>query len=406
MTHELLQAADALQPRTVALRQQLHRQPELGLHLPHTRAAVLAALDGLPLDITLHETTSGIAALLTGARPGPTVLLRGDMDALPLQEDTGEPCTSEIDGSMHACGHDGHTAMLVGAARLLADRRSELSGRVLFMFQPGEENGARGALHMLDEGLLDVPAHAVDGSPSPVAAAYALHLTPNAPTGVVVSRPGPLMASSDSITITVTGRGGHASDPSRALDPIPVACEIVQALQTMVTRTIDVFDPGLVTIGRINAGTTNNVIPETAVIEGTMRAVGRATRQRLHDGVRRVAEGVAAAHGLDVEVHLTHGYGVTINDGAAAERALTVAAGLVGAAHTVRLPHPTMGAEDFSYVIDRVPGAMLFLGCTPHEQNYLTAATNHSNRVAHDEAALPVGVALHAALALQHLTAV
>ena len=309
MTHELLQAADALQPHTVALRRQLHRRPELGLHTPHTRAAVLAALDGLPLDITLHETTSGIAALLTGARPGPTVLLRGDMDALPLLEDTGESCTSQIDGAMHACGHDGHTAMLAGAARLLADRRSELAGRVLFMFQPGEENGSRGALHMLDEGLLDVPAHAVDGSASPVAAAYAVHLTPNAPTGVVVSKAGPLMASSDRITITVTGRGGHASDPSRALDPIPVACEIVQALQTMVTRSIDVFDPGIVTIGRIAAGTTNNVIPETAVIEGTMRAVSPATRQRLHDGVRRVAEGVASAHGVGVEVNLALGYG-------------------------------------------------------------------------------------------------
>ncbi len=405
MTHELLQAADVLQPQTVALRQQLHRRPELGLHTPSTRAAVLAALEGLPLDITLHETTSGIAALLSGARPGPTVLLRGDMDALPLLEDTGESCTSEIDGAMHACGHDGHTAMLVGAARLLADRRSELSGRVLFMFQPGEENGSRGALHMLDEGLLDVPPHAVDGSASPVSVAYALHLTPNAPTGVVVSKPGPLMASSDRITITVTGRGGHASDPSRALDPIPVACEIVQALQTMVTRSIDVFDPGVVTIARITAGTTNNVIPETAVIEGTMRAVSRATRQRLHDGVRRVAEGVASAHGTGVDVDLTLGYGVTVNTDGVTEDALAVAATLVGAARTARLAHPTMGAEDFSYVVERVPGAMLFLGCTPHDQNHLTAATNHSNRVVHDEAALPVGVALQAALALQHLTA-
>jgi hippurate hydrolase len=405
MTHELLEAAAALQPQTAALRRQLHRQPELGLHTPNTRAAVLAALDGLALDITLHETTSGIAALLTGAHPGPTVLLRGDMDALPLQEDTGESCTSELDGAMHACGHDGHTAMLAGAAHLLADRRRELAGRVLFMFQPGEENGSRGALHMLDEGLLDVPVHAVDGSASPVVAAYALHLTPNAPTGAVVSKPGPLMASSDRITITVTGRGGHASDPSRALDPIPVACEVVQALQTMVTRTIDVFDPGIVTIGRIAAGTTSNVIPETAVIEGTVRAVSRSTRQRLHDGVRRVAEGVASAHGVGVEVELGLGYGVTINDVDVADGALAAAAELVGAAQTVRLAHPTMGAEDFSYVVDRVPGAMLFLGCTPHEQNYLTAATNHSNRVVHDEAALPVGVALHAALALRHLTA-
>ncbi len=397
------EAAD-LAPRVVALRRELHRWPELGLDTPRTRDAVLAAVDGLPLDITLHRTTSGVAALLTGARPGPTVLLRGDMDALPLREDTGEDCTSAIDGAMHACAHDGHAAMLVGAAHLLAAHRGEIAGRVLFMFQPGEENGHAGARHMLDEGLLDLPPHAVDGSPSPVTGAYAIHLTPNAPTGVVVTRSGALMASSDRFTITVVGRGGHASEPSRALDPVPIACEIVLALQTMVTRSIDVFDPGVVTVGRVTAGTTHNVIPETAVVEGTMRAVSSSTRRRLHDGMRRVAEGVAAAHDASVDVALHLGYGVTVNDPASADAALAVVDQTFGPGHTFRLPHPTMGAEDFSYVVERVPGAMLFLGCTPHDRDFLTAAGNHSNRVIHDEAALPIGVALHAALALGHLT--
>jgi hippurate hydrolase len=212
------------------------------------------------------------------------------------------------------------------------------------------------------------------------------------------------MASSDRLTITVAGLGGHASEPSRALDPVPIACEIVLALQTMVTRRVDVFDPGVVTIGRVAAGTTANVIPETAVVEGTMRAVSAVTRTRLHDGVRRVAEGIAAAHGATASVDIGLGYGVTVNDPTAAETALAIAADVVGAPLTVRLAHPTMGAEDFSYVVDRVPGAMLFLGCTPHDRDYLTAASNHSNRVHHDEAALPVGVALHAALALHHLT--
>jgi hippurate hydrolase len=401
---DLLDAAHGLAPEVVALRHELHRWPELGLHIPRTRDTVLGALEGLPLELTLHRTTSGVAALLTGTRPGPTVLLRGDMDALPLHEATGEECSSEVEGCMHACGHDGHTAMLVGAARLLSQHRSHMAGRVLFMFQPGEENGCAGARHMLEEGLLDLSPHAVDGSPSPVTAAYALHLTPNAPTGAVVSRAGPLMASSDRLTVTVTGRGGHASDPSRALDPIPVACEIVQALQTMVTRSIDVFDPGIITVGRISAGSTTNVIPETAVIEGTMRAVSAATRQRLHDGLRRVAEGIAAAHGATAEVVIGEGYGVTVNHAASVDTALTVAADLVGRDLTVRLANPTMGAEDFSYVVDRVPGAMLFLGCTPHDRNYHTVATNHSNRVIHDDAALPIGVALHAGLALHHLT--
>jgi hippurate hydrolase len=272
------------------------------------------------------------------------------------------------------------------------------------MFQPGEENGCAGARHMLDEGLLQLPPHAVDGSDSAVAHAYAIHLTPNAPTGVVVSKAGPLMASSDRLTITVTGRGGHASQPHSALDPIPIACEIVQSLQTMVTRSIDVFDPGIITVGRIAAGTTTNVIPETAVIEGTMRAVSASTRRRLHDGVRRVADGIAAAHGATAEVVVGEGYGVTVNDARAADTALGVAGQLLGEALAVRLPTATMGAEDFSYVIDEVPGAMVFLGCTPHDRDYRTAATNHSNRVIHDDAALPVGVALHTALALHHLT--
>jgi len=399
----LLAAARDRGTEVVAMRHELHRWPELGLHTPHTREAVLTALDGLPLDITLHHTTSGVAALLTGDRPGPTVLLRGDMDALPLHEDTGEECSSRAEGVMHACGHDGHTAMLAGAARLLAGMRDRLAGRVLFMFQPGEENGAAGARHMLDEGVLDLPPHAVDGSASPVTAAYAIHLTPNAPTGMAITRPGPLMASSDRLTITVTGRGGHASQPHSALDPVPVACEIVQALQTMVTRRIDVFDPGIVTVGRIAAGTTTNVIPEVAHIEGTMRAVSAATRRRLHDGVRRVAEGIAAAHGALAEVTLGEGYPVTVNDAGSAATAMSVAGELLGASSVFRLPTPTMGAEDFSFVIERVPGAMVFLGCTPHDRDFTTAASNHSNRVVHDDAALPVGVALHAALALHHL---
>ncbi len=399
----LLGAARDLGGGVVDMRHELHRWPELGLHTPRTREAVLASLEGLPLDVTLHRTTSGVAALLTGSRPGPTVLLRGDMDALPLHEDTGEACASRNDGVMHACGHDGHTAMLAGAARLLSGMRDQLAGRVLFMFQPGEENGAAGARHMLDEGLLDLPPHAVDGSASTVDAAYAIHLSPNAPTGLVITRPGPLMASSDRLTITVTGRGGHASQPHGALDPIPVACEIVQAMQTMVTRRIDVFDPGIVTVGRIAAGTTTNVIPEVAVVEGTMRAVSAATRQRLHDGVRRVAEGIAAAHGATVEVVLGEGYPVTVNDAASADTVLSVATDLLGARSVYQLPTPTMGAEDFSFVIERVPGAMVFLGCTPHDRDFTTADSNHSNRVVHDDAALPTGVALHAALALHHL---
>jgi amidohydrolase len=229
MTVETLrEEAKELHDDTVRLRRQLHERPEQGNELPVTREIVLEAIDGLPLDVELHETTSGIAAMLTGGKPGPTVLLRGDMDALPLHEDTGLDFSSRTDGTMHACGHDTHVAMLAGAARLLSARRDEIPGRVLFMFQPGEE-GHHGARFMLDEGLLDV-APLADGTPSPVTGAFALHITSTLPTGWVSSRGGPIMASADRFIINVVGRGGHASEPFRALDPIPIACEIVQAI--------------------------------------------------------------------------------------------------------------------------------------------------------------------------------
>jgi hippurate hydrolase len=386
---------------TIALRRTLHEWPELGNDLPITRDRVLESLEGLPLSITTHESTSGIVALLEGSAPGPTMLLRGDMDALPMPEDTGLDFASHVDGCMHACGHDTHTAMLSSAARLLSDRRGDIAGRVMFMFQPGEE-GHHGAKFMLDEGLLDVPTLS-DGSSSPVDSAFALHITSALPSGWVSSRSGPIMASADTMTIRVVGRGGHASEPHRALDPIPVACEIVQALQTMITRTIDVFDPSVVTVGRITAGTTNNVIPEVAEIEGTIRATSERTRAKVHDGIRRVAEGIAAAHGCNCEVEVVMGYPVTSNDDLFAEWALDLAGDVAGPGRVVALPHPVMGAEDFSYVLQNLPGAMMFLGGTPDGENPATAAPNHSNRVMFDEPAMATGTALYAAAALRHL---
>ena len=386
----------------VALRRTLHQWPELGNDLPITRESVLSALDGLPLAITQHQTTSGIAAVLDGGKPGPTVLLRADMDALPLHEDSGEEFTSRVDGQMHACGHDTHTAMLVGAARMLSERRNDIPGRVLFMFQPGEE-GFGGAEFMLDEGLLDLPTRS-DGSESPVTGAYALHITSFLPSGWIASKGGSIMASADTVQIVVTGRGGHASAPHHALDPIPIACEIVQSLQMMITRTIDVFDPAVVTVGRITAGTTNNVIPETATIEATIRAISERTRAKVRDGIRRVAEGVAAAHDAGVTVDFADGYPVTVNDVQAADFAIDLAADLVGADKVVRMPNPVMGAEDFSYVLNRLPGAMLFLGGTHEGRDPATAPANHSNRVLFDDSAMLTGAALYSAMALRHLT--
>jgi hippurate hydrolase len=211
------------------------------------------------------------------------------------------------------------------------------------------------------------------------------------------------MASADKLLITITGKGGHASEPHRTLDPIPVACEVVQALQVMVTRSVDVFDPAVVTVGRISAGTTNNIIPETAHIEGTIRAVSERTRSKVHDGIRRVAEGIAAAHGCAVEVEVEHGYPVTVNDDSFADHVLGLAGELVGSDRVVRQPNPVMGAEDWSYVLQRIPGAMMFLGGTELDRNPATAPPNHSNRVVFDEASMATGIAAYAAVALDHL---
>ncbi len=390
-----------LMDSTIALRRNLHKWPEIGNSLPKTREQVLSALEGLPLDITLHETTSGIAAMLTGGKPGPTVMLRGDMDALPMPEDTDLDFASKTENCMHACGHDTHTSMLVSTAKLLSDRRSEIPGRVLFMFQPGEE-GYHGAKFMLDEGLLNVSKFK-DGSDSPIKAAYALHITSSMPAGTVGTRSGPVMASSDTLSITITGKGGHASEPFRTLDPIPVACEIVQALQMMITRRIETFDPAVVTITKLIAGTTTNVIPETAKIEGTIRAVSEKTRNKVHDSIRRVAEGIAATYEMQASVEIKLGYPVTVNDAPSVDFALDVAESLLGEGKAVHMPSPIMGAEDFSYVLNQIPGAMVFLGGTPEGLNPATAPPNHSNRVMFDEASMAHGVALYSSLALRTL---
>lgn len=387
--------------RAVEMRRRLHQWPEIGNELPRTRDEVLASIEDLPLDVTLHSSTSGVTAMLEGTRPGPTILLRGDMDALQMPEDTGLEFSSRVDGCMHACGHDAHTAMLSTAARVLADRRDEIAGRVLFMFQPGEE-GHHGAKHMLDEGLLDV-APMSDGTESPVDSAFAIHITSALPSGWVSTRGGPLMASADVLRVTVTGKGGHASEPHRAIDPVPVACEIVMALNAMITRSVDPFDPAVLTVGQIHAGTTNNVIPETAFIEGTIRATSESTRSKVHDGVKRVSEGIAAAHGCDVDAVIQYGYPVTSNHDEFAEFSLALAGEVAGPGAVVRLPHPVMGAEDFSYLLNEVPGAMVFLGATPHGTDLSTVAPNHSNRVFFEEAAMGTGIAMYVATALRRL---
>ena len=396
MTDSLLSDAQSLFDDVVALRRRLHRHPELGNHLPKTRETVLAALDGLPLDLTLHETTSGIAAVLNGAGDGPTVLLRGDMDGLPLAEDTGLEFASETGNTMHACGHDLHTAMLYGAAKLLSARRESLNGKVVFMFQPGEE-GSAGARFMLEEGLLDTTG-------DKPAAGFAIHVTSLYASGEVHIRPGPQMASADEITIAVSGSGGHASAPHNALDPVPIAAEIILATQVAVTRRINVFTPGVVTFAKVTAGTTNNIIPPSAELNGTVRAVSEETRSAIHEILDRVATNVAAAHGATATLAIKHGYPVSVNDPGIVSSVVDMTGRVLGPEAAKEMPAPIMGAEDWSYVMQQIPGAMAFLGACPPDLDPGTAPANHSNLVRFDEAAMAKGVALYCGFVLDRLT--
>ncbi len=384
-----IEAGEALLPDLIALRRAIHAEPELGLHLPLTTAKAKAALAGLPLEIHEGPSTTGFMAILRGPANGRTVLLRGDMDALPLHEDTGLEFSSQHDGAMHACGHDTHVAMLAGAARALCARKDELAGTVIFMFQPGEE-GHHGARWMMDDGLLDVV------TPD---AAFALHVSPNVPSGIFAGRAGPLLAAADRFEIAVTGRGGHASQPHDACDPIPIACEIVTAIQAMVTRTVPAFDPVVVTVGRIEAGTTNNVIPERAVIEGTIRSFSEHSRELAHAGLARLAPNIAAAHGASAVVDIDPGFPVTVCKAPAVDLAERVATDLFGAQAWRTMPSPAMGAEDFAYVLQKVPGAMVFLGATPQGGDFRSCCALHSNRMVLDENVMARGVAMHCAYA-------
>jgi amidohydrolase len=391
---ELLADAQALLPELIELRRHIHRNPELGLALPQTQATVLDAIDGLGLAVTTGDSVSSVVADLQ-CGDGPVVLLRGDMDALPMPEDTGLEFSSEVDGSMHACGHDAHTAMLIGATRLLHKRRASLPGTVRFMFQPGEE-GHHGARYMIDEGVLD-------GDP-PVDAAFALHVSPNLPTGTIWTRGGPLMASADVIEIKVTGKGGHASTPYLANDPMPIAAEIVQALQVMATRRINTFDPVVVTITKIRAGTADNVIPETVDMLGTLRAVSENSRAVAIEAMGQLVEGIASAHGMRAKLTMHEGYPVTVNHEDSSRFMSHVAVELLGPAGAGQMPAPVMGAEDFSYVLQRRPGAMSFLGVCPPGEHPARAHACHSNRMTIDENAMAVGAAMYAAMAIEYLS--
>jgi hippurate hydrolase len=370
--------------KIVALRRDIHREPELGFDTVKTAEKVLAALDGLPLEIQTGVAENGIVATLRG--DGPTVGLRADMDALPIREETGVPFASRFEGKMHACGHDGHTSMLVGAAHALCGMRERLNGTVKFFFQPAEEGGGGGKV-MVEEGAAD-----------DVASVYALHLWPGLPFGTAATKAGPIMAAADAFEMTVRGKGGHGAFPHQTADAIAMAAQIVTALQTLVSREVDPVEPAVLTVGEIGAGSAFNIIPETASLGGTVRTLNEDLRRRMPERIEQLARGVAQGMRGDAELDYDFSYPVTMNDEGAAQHALTAIRDLFGEENALELSNPAMGGEDFAFFLEKIPGAFIWLG-VGEDVSYL-----HTPTFAFDEEILPQGASLLAALALESLS--
>jgi amidohydrolase len=386
----LLESARAIADSVVADRRAIHRRPELAFQEHETSALVESRLRALGIPLRTGVGGTGIVGLIEGARPGRTVLLRADMDALPIQEESTAEYASANPGVMHACGHDAHTAILVGAARLLHERRADMTGCVKLMFQPAEEGGA-GALRMIEDGLLQDP---------PVDAAFMLHVAHALPAGRVATAAGPVLAGANSFTITVEGRGGHASRPHTTVDPVVVAAHVVTAVQTLVSRETPPDRAAVVTLGSLQAGTAANIIPDRAVIKGTIRAYDGDLMQELERRLEETAAGVAAAMRATADVKFHMHYPPTVNDAAMAELLSGAGRAALGP-NAVGTAEPIMAAEDFSFVLERVPGAMLSLGVRAPE--WSEPRPVHTARFDVDESALPVGVACMASAALEFL---
>jgi amidohydrolase len=383
---------DSLFRHITALRHDLHRHPELGYNENYTSQLVERELRALGL----HPTTglaggTGITALIHGNGDGPCVALRADMDALPILETTALPYASESRGLMHACGHDGHTSILLGAAAILVSRASTFRGTIKLIFQPAEEGG-KGALRMCNEGVLDAPR---------VDAIFGLHGWPGMKIGTVGTRPGPLLASVDSFDITLTGRGGHAATPHDTIDPIVCAAALVQSLQTIVAREIDPSEPCVVTVGQLHAGSAFNIIPDVATLGGTVRALSSDTREKAVTAIKRLCREIAHAYRCTAAVNFNDRTPVTTNDPALAEFFRETAIATLGPARVISMPKAAMWGEDFAFYLDHVPGCFFTLGLQPLDQP--TYPTLHNSNFDFNDAAIPVGVEMMTQLALHYL---
>jgi amidohydrolase len=402
-------AADRVEAKVVAWRRDFHEHPELGNREFRTADIVARHLRALGFDEVREKVAvTGVVGVLVGGKPGPVVALRADMDALPVREEVDVPFASKATaewngqtcGVMHACGHDAHTAILMGVAEVLAGMRAEISGTVVFVFQPaeemppiGEEGGAR---LMIEEGCLASPK---------VEAIFGLHITSRHTAGFVGYRSGPLMASADAFRIFIRGTQTHAAQPWRGVDPIVVGSQVVMGLQTIVSRRMDITqEPSVVTVGVFQSGVRNNIIPDEAKLEGTIRTFDEGQRDEIHEHVTRITEMISAAGGAKAHVHIHRGYDVTVNHAGLTEWSAPVLERIAGA-DNVQVIDKVCGAEDFSFYQQAVPGFFYFLGCTPPDRDLRTAAPNHSPRFYADESCLKLGVKTLSTLALDWLAA-
>lgn len=391
MTGRFDDAAAALGDELIAVRRELHRAVEVGLDLPRTQRILLRELEGLGLEITRGESSTSVTAVLRGGRPGPVVLLRGDMDGLPVTEATGLPFAA-ASAAMHACGHDLHMAGLLGAAKVLSARRAQLPGTIVFMFQPGEE-GYAGARLMIEEGVLGAAGERV-------VAAYAVHVDSATPFGQLVTRAGAMMASASALRLTLHGTGGHAAFPQLAIDPVPVAAQLILAVQAFTARRLPATDQAVISVTRLRSDSAaSNVLAASVDIEANIRTLSMATLETVRTQLPPLLVGIAEANGCRLDTEFLSSYPVTYNDPAETAQVLAVLDDLVGSERVTRLPEPSMASEDFSYVLQEVPGTLVFVGAAPASG----AVPMHAEITAFDDAVLPLQVSVLAELAWRRL---
>lgn len=390
MNDKIKEQSEKLFDWLVEIRRDLHAHPEVGLQEVRTSAKIAQHLRELGLEVKTGIGTTGVVGLLRGASPGRTIAIRADMDALPITEETGLPFASQNKGVMHACGHDGHVAMALGAARILSGLRQHIRGNVKFIMQPAEENYG-GAKDLVNEGVLDDPK---------VDAIIALHLDSHEPCGKLVIKPGPMGASVDAFMISINGKGGHSSEPQDCVDPIHVAAHVIIALQTMISRTFDARDPVVLSVCSIQGGTAFNVIPESVHFGGTVRTLSKEHQKKMSEKMEQVIRGVTSTWGATCDFTYVRGALVTSNDPGMADFMKGVATEIWGTDGVIEMTKPHMGSEDYCYFLEKVPGAIGMLGARKEGRDEYP---NHHPKFDFDERCLPRGAELFAAASLKFL---